>query len=164
MTPGITINDCILAASAAWQVQSQDITGPSRIRYYVLPRYTAIKLARCMTDKSLPVIGAAMGGRDHTSIRHALLRFDELILDDTFADRYDVALRALSNVEGLHAIYRTPDQRIADATRAALGAWTAGVPEEVIVRGLAAQLEKIEANPNVRRGIRERNEANISHN
>lgn len=48
-----------------------DLTGPSRSRLLVTARQIAMYLTRELTDLSLPKIGAAFGGRDHTTVMHA---------------------------------------------------------------------------------------------
>jgi chromosomal replication initiator protein len=48
-----------------------DLCSPSRNRQLVTARQIAMYLARELTDLSLPVIGKAFGGRDHTTVMHA---------------------------------------------------------------------------------------------
>jgi chromosomal replication initiator protein len=49
----------------------EDLCSPSRNRQLVTARQIAMYLARELTDLSLPVIGKAFGGRDHTTVMHA---------------------------------------------------------------------------------------------
>ena len=48
-----------------------DLCSPSRNRQLVTARQIAMYLARELTELSLPVIGKAFGGRDHTTVMHA---------------------------------------------------------------------------------------------
>ncbi len=51
-------------------IQSEDITGKKRSQNIALPRQIAMYLCRQLTTLSTPSIGAAFGGRDHTTILH----------------------------------------------------------------------------------------------
>jgi chromosomal replication initiator protein len=48
--------------------------GVCRLRHIYIPRAVAIRLARELTDASLPQIGRAFGGRHHATIYHAINR------------------------------------------------------------------------------------------
>ena len=61
------------------------------------PRHVAMHLARVLTNESLPAIGAAFGGRSHTTVLHACRRTRERIEDDrTAAADVDKLSRVLS--------------------------------------------------------------------
>jgi chromosomal replication initiator protein len=53
-------------------VSHDEITGDKRTRRIVLPRQVAMYLSRELTDASLPQIGRAFGGRDHTTVMYAV--------------------------------------------------------------------------------------------
>ena len=53
-----------------------------RNREIALPRQIAMYLTRDMTDLSLPRIGDAFGGRDHTTVMHACDKIGQLSKDD----------------------------------------------------------------------------------
>jgi len=55
------------------------IDSKKRTQNIVLPRQIAMYLSREMTDSSLPVIGEAFGGRDHTTVMHAHNKITEKI-------------------------------------------------------------------------------------
>jgi len=57
--------------AAAFGVTERELLGPSRLRRVLLPRQVAMYLARESSGLSLPRLGAAFGGRDHTTILHA---------------------------------------------------------------------------------------------
>ena len=54
-----------------FSVQIADIKGASRSKDIVAPRHVAMYLIRQLTDWSLPAIGRAFGGRDHSTVIHA---------------------------------------------------------------------------------------------
>ncbi|HTI33069.1 MAG TPA: chromosomal replication initiator protein DnaA [Miltoncostaea sp.] len=55
-----------------YNVSHEEITGDKRTRRIVLPRQVAMYLSRELTDASLPQIGRAFGGRDHTTVMYAV--------------------------------------------------------------------------------------------
>ncbi len=61
-----------------FQIRPSDLRSPSRKRAIVRPRQIAMVLAREYTDLSLPDIGEAFGGRDHTTVINAVRRVQEL--------------------------------------------------------------------------------------
>jgi hypothetical protein len=68
---------------AAFYGLSVDVlTGSLRSRDVVLPRQIAMFLVREQTATSLPAIGRAFGGKDHTTVLHACRRVRDLIRDD----------------------------------------------------------------------------------
>lgn len=69
-----TIPQIITATAAHYGIRVSDITGQSRSPNHVLPRYVAIRIAGEMTSQTLAAIGTAFGGRDHSTIHHALRR------------------------------------------------------------------------------------------
>jgi chromosomal replication initiator protein len=59
------------ATSAHFGVSIEELVGQSRSRVLVNARQVAMYLCRELTDLSLPRIGQAFGGRDHTTVMHA---------------------------------------------------------------------------------------------
>lgn len=59
----------------------EDLTGTSRSRVLVTARQIAMYLCREMTEMSLPKIGQAFGGRDHTTVMHANRKVRELMTE-----------------------------------------------------------------------------------
>jgi len=74
--------EIIGATASACGLNPADLVGPSRRQPLVRARQTAMYLCRELTDLSLPKIGRAFGGRDHTTVMHALDRVKELMLSD----------------------------------------------------------------------------------
>ncbi len=59
-----------------------EMIGPSRKQPLALSRQIAMYLCRELTDLSLPKIGTAFGGRDHTTVLHAVEKVKRLIVSD----------------------------------------------------------------------------------
>ncbi|NLT95517.1 MAG: chromosomal replication initiator protein DnaA [Clostridia bacterium] len=65
-----------------------DLKAKKRSRNVAFPRQIAMYLCREMTDLSLPKIGEAFGGRDHTTVLHACEKINsEIIRDPSFEDK-----------------------------------------------------------------------------
>ncbi len=63
-------------------VSKQDLVGASRSKPFAYPRQVAMYLCRELTDESLPKIGRAFGGRDHSTVMHANSKISRLINND----------------------------------------------------------------------------------
>jgi len=63
-------------------VRVSDLKGKRRNRQIARPRQVAMALSKDLTSLSLPDIGDAFGGRDHTTVIHACKKVDELIKTD----------------------------------------------------------------------------------
>ncbi|NLD34952.1 MAG: chromosomal replication initiator protein DnaA [Clostridiales bacterium] len=77
----ITTQDIIQAVCAYYAVTHDDVTGPRRNRSFTVPRQVIMYLARKLTDASLPKIGDALGGRDHTTVLHGCAKIEQLSQD-----------------------------------------------------------------------------------
>jgi chromosomal replication initiator protein len=69
--PEITADQIMAATADYFGVSLEDLRGHSRSRVLVNARQVAMYLCRELTDLSLPRIGQAFGGRDHTTVMHA---------------------------------------------------------------------------------------------
>ena len=63
-------------------ISKADLVGSSRSKNFAYPRQVAMYLSRELTDESLPKIGRAFGGRDHTTVMHATAKISNLINSD----------------------------------------------------------------------------------
>jgi chromosomal replication initiator protein len=63
-------------------VKLSDMMSARRAREVARPRQVAMYLAKKLTPRSLPEIGRRFGGRDHTTVMHAVKRIDELRVAD----------------------------------------------------------------------------------
>jgi chromosomal replication initiator protein len=76
---------------AAFGVSLEQLLSTSRAAPVAWPRQVAMYLARELTDQTLPAIGRAFGGRNHTTVLHACRRTAERMATDR--DAYDAVRR-----------------------------------------------------------------------
>ena len=77
-----TGDEILGVTAAAFGYSTEDMQGPSRRQPLVLARQIAMYLCRELTDLSLPKIGALFGGRDHTTVMHAVDKVTRLLPSD----------------------------------------------------------------------------------
>ena len=94
----ITIENIQKTVAEYFNIRLADLSGKSRSRSIARPRQIAMSIAKELTNKSLPEIGQAFGGRDHTTVLHATRKIAELRESDS-AVREDYAnlLRILTS-------------------------------------------------------------------
>ncbi len=80
-TTEITATQVIGQTAAYFGLTIDDLCGSSRSRVLVTARQIAMYLCRELTDLSLPKIGQAFGGRDHTTVMHANRKIRELMAE-----------------------------------------------------------------------------------
>ena len=68
--PQVTLTDIIETVSHFYGIAKSDLTGSSRKKEFTVPRQIVMYLAREETNASLPEIGQALGGRDHSTVLH----------------------------------------------------------------------------------------------
>ncbi|MCJ7682168.1 MAG: DnaA/Hda family protein, partial [Candidatus Aminicenantes bacterium] len=78
----ITIENIQKAVAEYYKMRVSDVLSRKRQRTIVRPRQLAMALCKELTDHSLPEIGAAFGGRDHTTVLHACRKIEELCETD----------------------------------------------------------------------------------
>jgi len=81
-------------------VAVDDVLSARRTANVVLPRQIAVYLAKLLTPRSLPEIGRLFGGRDHTTILHAIRKIEALRQSDERIAGYITALIAQLGREG----------------------------------------------------------------
>lgn len=74
--------DIITAAADSYGFTVAEVQGPSRRQPLVMCRQVGMYLCRELTDLSLPKIGDAFGGRDHTTVIHSLDKVNRVIRSD----------------------------------------------------------------------------------
>ena len=79
----LTIESIQNAVADHYTISVEEMKGKRRDKHIVYPRQVAMYLIREETESSLPVIGAAFGGRDHTTALHAIEKITELVREDT---------------------------------------------------------------------------------
>jgi chromosomal replication initiator protein len=84
----------IIDAVAAFYNSSPDaLIGPDRSKDVAMPRQVAMYLIREETDASLPAVGDALGGRDHTTIMYGYKKIADMIERDDALRRQVIAIR-----------------------------------------------------------------------
>jgi chromosomal replication initiator protein len=78
----ITIDDIQKATSEHFGLKQVDLISERRNRSIARPRQAAMWLAKQLTTRSLPDIGRRFGGRDHTTVLHAVRRIEALRAED----------------------------------------------------------------------------------
>tara|TARA_B100000953_G_scaffold234327_2_gene195726 strand:- start:965 stop:2269 length:1305 start_codon:yes stop_codon:yes gene_type:complete len=76
----ITIEQIQKTVAAYYKVRVADLLSAKRDRKITLPRHVAMMIAKELTNHSLPSIGDAFGGRDHTTVLHACKKIKDLRL------------------------------------------------------------------------------------
>jgi chromosomal replication initiator protein len=66
-----------------YKLSAEDLRGRKRTQDITLPRHIAMYFSRELTETSLPKIGEAFGGRDHSTVLHAIERIQELRIRNT---------------------------------------------------------------------------------
>ncbi|HET9543639.1 MAG TPA: chromosomal replication initiator protein DnaA [Acidimicrobiales bacterium] len=77
----ITIDHILATTSAKFGIPVDEIIGPNRRRQLVTARQVAMYAARDLTDLSYPAIAEEFGGRDHTTIIHAVRKVSDLMAE-----------------------------------------------------------------------------------
>jgi chromosomal replication initiator protein len=78
----IKIEDILKVIGRHYNVAKADLLSPRRARTVVVPRQVGMYLAKKLTSRSLPEIGRRFGGRDHSTVLHAVRKVDDQIRKD----------------------------------------------------------------------------------
>ncbi len=79
----VTIENIQKTVCEYYKVRSSELLSKKRNRSIARPRQVAMYLSKTLTRHSLPEIGEAFGGRDHTTVLHAYRKITELIQSDS---------------------------------------------------------------------------------
>ncbi|ARC90118.1 chromosomal replication initiator protein DnaA [Rhodovulum sp. MB263] len=82
----VTIEEIQRKVSEHFNMRLSDMIGPKRHRTIARPRQIAMYLSKQLTQRSLPEIGRRFGGRDHTTVMHAVKRIEDLRSKDSQID------------------------------------------------------------------------------
>lgn len=95
----LSIDDIQRRVCEHFAIKLQDLLGDRRNRQLARPRQVAMYLAKTLTTKSLPDIGRSFGGRDHTTVLHAVRKIEALMTEDpSMQEDIDLLLRSLKQV------------------------------------------------------------------
>ncbi|PZM12190.1 chromosomal replication initiator protein DnaA [Rhizobium tubonense] len=93
----VRIEDIQRVVARHYNVSRQELVSNRRTRVIVKPRQIAMYLAKTLTPRSFPEIGRRFGGRDHTTVLHAVRKIEELISGDTKLSHEIELLKRLIN-------------------------------------------------------------------
>jgi len=94
----ITIDNIQKTVAEYYKIRTSDLHSNRRSRSITRPRQLAMALSKELTNHSLPEIGAAFGGRDHTTVLHGCRKIAELReSDNKINEDYKNMIRILSN-------------------------------------------------------------------
>jgi chromosomal replication initiator protein len=92
----VTVDTIQKTVAEHYALKQADLISERRARAVARPRQVAMWLAKQITTRSLPDIGRRFGGRDHTTVLHAVRRIEELKQQDpSIARDVEVLLRKL---------------------------------------------------------------------
>jgi chromosomal replication initiator protein len=94
----VTIEKIQKQVAAYYKIRVTDLLSSRRTRSITRPRQLAMSITKELTRHSLPEIGGAFGGRDHTTVLHACRKIVELRNVDNLLDEdYENIVRLLTN-------------------------------------------------------------------
>ena len=94
----ITIDDIQRKVADYYNIRLSDLLSARRSRTIARPRQVAMYLSKILTTRSLPEIGRKFGGRDHTTVIHAVKRIESLKdSDNAIQEEVEVLSRALES-------------------------------------------------------------------
>lgn len=94
----VTIENIQKTVAEYYNIRLADLSAKTRSRSIARPRQIAMALSKELTTRSLPEIGRAFGGRDHTTVLHGVRKVAELRETDTAVrEDYSNLLRTLSS-------------------------------------------------------------------
>ena len=92
----ITIDEIQKKVVEHYNIKLSDMHSPRRSRSIARPRQVAMYLAKSITTRSLPEIGRKFGGRDHTTVIHAIKTIEEIMVNDpSLAEDIELLTRIL---------------------------------------------------------------------
>jgi chromosomal replication initiator protein len=94
----VTIDEIQKRVAEHYNIRLADMHSARRARAVARPRQVAMYLCKQLTPRSLPEIGRKFGGRDHTTVMHAVRKIEELrTLDRVMAEDIELLKRMIEN-------------------------------------------------------------------
>ena len=91
----ITIDEIQNKVSNYYNINVDDLISSRRLRSFARPRQVAMYLSKKLTSRSLPEIGRKFGGRDHTTVIHAVKKIDQLKSEN---EKFDEDVSVLTQI------------------------------------------------------------------
>lgn len=94
----VTIDEIQKKVAEYFSVRISDMHSPRRARTVARPRQIAMYLSKQLTPRSLPEIGRKFGGRDHTTVLHAVNKIEALMVEEkSMCEDIELLRRMLEN-------------------------------------------------------------------
>ena len=94
----MTIEQIQKVVAEYYKIRVSDILSSKRDRKITMPRHIAMAMSKDLTSHSLPSIGDAFGGRDHTTVLHACKKINALKTSSSSISKdYQNILHILNN-------------------------------------------------------------------
>lgn len=94
----VTLENIQKTVADYYKIRVADLLSKKRTRNITRPRQMAMGVAKELTNHSLPEIGDAFGGRDHTTVLHAVRKIKELReTDQRFEEDFNALIRIITN-------------------------------------------------------------------
>jgi len=97
----VRVEDIQKVVSRHYNVSKNDLLSNRRTRVIVRPRQIAMYLSKILTPRSLPEIGRRFGGRDHTTVLHAVRKIESMLKEDPKLAQEIELLKRLINDMGM---------------------------------------------------------------
>jgi chromosomal replication initiator protein len=81
-TKEVTIENIQKTVATHYQIKVSELKSPKRLKTLVIPRQVAMYISRKLTSSSYPEIGNKFGGKDHSTIIHAIKKIEKKLEDD----------------------------------------------------------------------------------
>lgn len=82
----VTIDEIQRSVAEYYNLRLSEMLSQRRSRVIARPRQVAMFLSKQLTSRSLPEIGRRFGGRDHTTVMHAVRKIEDLVKSDSTLD------------------------------------------------------------------------------
>src|SRR4029077_1194468 len=123
----IKIEDIQRVVARQYNVSRSDLLSSRRTANVVRPRQVAMYLAKTLTLRSLPEIGRRFGGRDHTTVLHAVRKIEGLVGHDMArAEEIEILKRQLQEEAGAYDRRKGPVRGSGGVFLLCGGLWTPG--------------------------------------
>ena len=94
----VSIDNIQKTVAEYYNIKLSDLLSKRRSRSITRPRQLAMSLTKRLTNHSLPEIGGAFNGRDHTTVIHACKKIKELRVENSSLEEdYKNLIRSLTN-------------------------------------------------------------------
>jgi chromosomal replication initiator protein len=94
----VSIDEIQKRVAEHFKIRFSDMSSARRSRTVARPRQIAMYLSKQLTSRSLPEIGRAFGGRDHTTVIHGVRKVEEIMsADPIFAEDVELLTRMLES-------------------------------------------------------------------